>query len=263
MTPFRLALCASLAFAFMSPATAGAAEPRPKPAPAAVATAPAADIEPEAVQALTRMSAYLGTLTAFDIKADTSLDLIMTDGQKLKLDGANHYTVRRPDAFVVEVATPRKVRRLIYDGKSMTLYAPELGVYATVPAPPTIRAAMEEASDRYDLVVPLADLFRWTDPNQKDREPLTAAMVVGPAKVDGVEADQYAFREAEVDWQIWIQKGDKPVPLKVVIIDRLDPTRPQFETRLHWDLSPQLTSDTFAFRPATGAQAIRLTSVKP
>lgn len=260
MTPFRLALCASLAFAFSSPAMVAAAAPQPPPAAAAE---PAGEVEPEAVQALSRMSAYLGTLTAFDIKAETSLDLIMTDGQKLKLDGANHYTVRRPDAFVVEVATPRKVRRLIYDGKSMTLFAPELGLYATVPAPPTIRAAMEEARDRYDLVVPLQDLFRWTDPNQKDREPFTAAMVVGPSKINGVESDHYAFREGEVDWQIWIQKGDKPVPLKVVIIDRLDPTRPQFEARLDWNLSPQFTSDTFAFRPDKGVQAIRLTSVKP
>ena len=262
MTPFRLALGASLALALSSQVAVVMAAPKPSPA-AAAAAAPDPDIEPEAVQALARMSAYLGTLTAFDIKADTSLDLVMTDGQKLKLDGANHYTVRRPDAFAVEVATPLKVRRLIYDGKSLTLFAPELGVYATVPAPPTIRETMDEADKRYGLVVPLADLFRWMDPNQKDREPLVAAMLVGPAKIAGVDCDHYAFREGEVDWQIWIEKGDRPIPRKIVIIDRLEESRPQFEARLDWDLSPKLTADTFAFHPDKSVQAIRLTSAKP
>ena len=259
MTPFRMVLGASLAFVLTAAASGVLAAPK---APPPAATPAAGDIEPEAVQALTRMTAYLRTLTAFDIKAETSLDLIMTDGQKLKLDGANRYTVRRPDAFVVEVATPLKVRRLIYDGKSMTLFAPELGVYATVPAPPTIRAAMQEADERYGLIVPLADLFQWIDPNQEGREPLQEAMVAVPSKVNGVDCDHYAFREDEVDWQIWIEKGDHPVPRKIVIIDRLDPTRPQFEARLDWDLSPKLTSETFAFHPDKGVSQIRLTSAK-
>jgi hypothetical protein len=260
MISFRLALCACLAFAVASPVTVAAAPPK---APPAAPAASSNDVEPDAVQALTRMTAYLGTLNAFDIKAETSMDLIMTDGQKLKLDGANHYTVRRPDGFVIEVATPLKVRRLIYDGKSLTLLAPELGVYATVAAPATIRETMDEAGERYGLVVPLADLFRWMDPNQKDREPLLGAMLVGPSKVGGVDCDHYAYREEEVDWQIWIEKGARPIPRKIVIIDRLDPTRPQFEARLDWDLAPKLTNDTFAFRPDSSVKQIRLTSAKP
>jgi len=67
---------ASLAFLLTSAATGVLAAPNSPPA----ATATADEIEPDAVQALTRMSAYLGMLVAFDIKAETSLDLIMTDG---------------------------------------------------------------------------------------------------------------------------------------------------------------------------------------
>jgi hypothetical protein len=164
---------------------------------------------------------------------------------------------------VVEVATPWKVRRLIYDGKSLTLYAPELGYYATVEAPPTIREAMAAANERYGLVVPLQDLFRWTDPSRNEGEHLKAAMVVGPARIDGRESEQYAFRQDDVDWQIWNQKGERPLPLKVVIIDRGDDSRPQYEIRLAWNLSPQLTSDTFAFRPEKGATMIRLATLNP
>ncbi len=255
MTPFHLALCAGIALGLVSPM--GAAMAAPEPAPAA------ADVEPEAVQALTRMSAYLSTLTTFDVKAQTSLDLVLTDGQKLKLDGVNHYTVRRPDGFIVEVATAWKTRRLSYDGKTLTLFSPELGYYASVDAPGTIRETLDAARDRYGLYVPLQDLFRWTDPSTDNRAPLTGALRVGAAKVNGVDADQYAFRESAVDWQIWIQRGDRPVPLKLVITDRNELARPQYEATLTWNLTPQLARDAFTFRPEQGASAIRLTSLKP
>ena len=37
-----------------------------------------------------------------------------------------------------------------------------------------------------------------------------------PATIDGVATDHYAFREADVDWEVWIQKGDQPLPRKLV-----------------------------------------------
>ena len=262
MTPFRLGLCAAIALALTSASVLATAAPQPAPKPAPATAAPAPTVEPAAVQALERMRAYLGTLTTFEIRAETSLDLVMYDGQLVTLDGANRYTVRRPNAFAVEVATPWKVRQLVYDGKSLTLVAPELGYYATVEAPPTIRQTLDAAYDRYGLMVPLQDLFRWADPaNRAEREPLSEAMVVGPSKVGGVEADHYAFREGPIDWQIWIQKGEHPVPLKLVILDRGNADRPQFEARLSWNLAPQMTAETFTYRPEKGAMPIKLSTL--
>ena len=45
-------------------------------------------MEPEAVQALDRMRAYFGTFTAFQINADTSLDLVLDNGQKVQSTGS-------------------------------------------------------------------------------------------------------------------------------------------------------------------------------
>lgn len=264
MTPYRLVLFAGLAIACAAPASYAQRAPKPSPAAtAAAASAATSEVEPEAVQALTRMSAYLASLTAFELTSETSQDLLMTDGQKVRVDGVNHYTVRRPDAFVVEVATPRKVRKLYYDGKSLTLVSPELGYYATVEAPATIRATLDAANTRYGLYIPLQDLFKWTDPANRGAEKFKAAFLVGSSKVDGVEADQYAFRQDEIDWQIWIQHGEHPAPLKVVIIDRSDPSLPAFEAKLRWNTSPQLTADTFTYRPTEGAKAIKLATLRP
>jgi hypothetical protein len=259
MKPIRLALGASLALA-LSAAQPLAAPPKKAPAPA---PAPVADIEPEALQALQRMSAYLGTLSAFEIKSVVTIDLVMEDGQKVEIDGANRYVVRRPNGFVIETSTDRKVRQFIYDGKQLTLYAPKLGYYATVPAPPTIRQTLDAAYDRYGISLPLEDLFRWSEPNADARSSLLrSAWVVGPATIDGVDTDQYAFREGDIDWQIWIQRGDRPLPRKVVIVDRLDDAHPQFTARLDWNTRPQLAANTFTFQPGNDAKAIRMAATR-
>jgi hypothetical protein len=263
MKPLYIAMSAGLAVALATGAAQSLAEqkkaPAPPPPPASAQQQPqASDIEPAALDALRRMSAYLSTLTSFEITTENSLELVMDDGQKIDVDGANRYIVQRPDRFMIEVATDRKVRKLYYDGKSLTLSAPKLGYYTTVAAPPTIRQTLDTINDRYGVTVPLEDLFRWSDPNSNRSDKIQAAMVVGPATIGGVACDQYAFREGDLDWQIWITKGDKPTPRKVVIVDRKDSARPAFTARLNWNTSPQLASDAFTFRPSQGDRAIRI-----
>lgn len=227
---------------------------------AAPATAKAGgEVEPGAVEALKRMSAYLGTLTAFEIKADNSLDLVLDDGQKVQVDGVATYRVRRPNGFVIEASTDLKARQFVYDGKSLTVYAPKLGYYATVDAPPTIRQALDAASQKYGVTLPLEDLFRWSEPGGAERASLLdEGFFVGGATLNGEETDQYAFRQGDIDWQIWIRRGDKPVPVKVVIVDRSDEAQPAYTARLSWNVAPSFAGDAFTFKPAKDARAISM-----
>jgi hypothetical protein len=269
MRSLRLTLGASLALAFASavavPHAAAQTAPPSPASPEAYGTpsaTPAVAVEPEAIAILDRMSDYLKTLSTFEIVARTSHDLVTEDDQKVQVDGVNRYLVRRPDGFRVEVATDRRVRQLIYDGSKMTLYAPERGVYATVDAPPTAREALDLAEARYGLAVPLQDLFSWTDLSQGVRPPPDTASVIGVTRIDGVECDHLAFREGSVDWQIWIQRGDKPVPRRIVIIDRAQTSLPRYEGQLTWNEPPQITADTFTFTPPTGAMPIRIATLE-
>jgi hypothetical protein len=255
--------------------TAPAATPAPAAKPAApAARAPAAParsaastaqaappaIEPRALQALQRMSSFLSTLNSFEAESHTSLDLVTMDGQTIQLDGVANYKVLRPNSFVIDVSSDLKKRRFIYDGKNFTVYSPELGYYATVAAPPTIRQTLDTISERFGITLPLEDLFRWNDPNNPRRESLTSGFWVGTATIDGVETDQYAFRGPQADWQVWIQKGDQPLPRKLVIIDRTDPARPAYSARLTWTLNPTLTPADFTFQPGKDAKQIQLSA---
>ena len=240
----RLAFPAFCALAILTYA-ANAAEP-PK-------------VDPDSLAALDKMGAYLRTLGSFQIKTDTLTEAVLDNGQKVQFAGNADYKVRRPSAFAVTVSDDRRVRQFLYDGKTFTVFSPRMGFYATVPAKPTIREMMATAYDKFKIELPLADLFRWgTDDDHRDK--ITSGVTVGYAKINGVEADQYAFREGNIDWQVWIQRGDKPLPLKIVITDTSDNAMPEYGAVLHWTIPAKFNDATFAFKPPKDAKAITIAS---
>jgi hypothetical protein len=249
-----MAVALGLGLAAASPGLAADKAPA-SPAPAA------AEVAPDAMQALRRMSAYLGALPALELTSNTSLDVVTAQGQRVQLDGVVHYKIRRPDGFVIEVDSDQKKRTFFYDGKQFTVYAPELGYYATVAAPPTIRQTLDVIEAKFGIELPLEDLFRWNDPTDNPAENLKSGFVVGTATLDGVSTDQYAFRQPKVDWQVWIQKGEQPLPRKVVIVDQVDPANPAYVARLTWNVSPAFSADDFTFRPGKDAKQIQMSEV--
>jgi hypothetical protein len=224
---------------------------------ATVSRAPAARqiVEPDALAAMTRMSTYLRTLDAFQVRSDTVREEVMDNDQKLQFLGSVTYKAKRPNGFNIEIVEDRRVRQIFYDGTSLTMFAPRMNYYATVSAPPTIRETLQFAADKYGVSVPLRDLFIWGTDEDWHAD-LQSGYWVGYARISGQDADQYAFREKGVDWQIWIARGDKPLPLRVALTGTGDPARPQFESTLTWDVAPQFAADAFKFTPPADAKAI-------
>jgi hypothetical protein len=245
-----LCLAASVFALPVGSAFAATAEP-------AAAAAEAPDVQPAALDALNRMSAYLRTLQTFQVSGETMREEINDNGQKLQFLGSTTYKVRRPDGFSIEIAEDRRVRKVFYDGKSLTLFAPRMNYYSTVAAPATIHEVLDVAAAKYGITVPLEDLFVWGTSEDWHND-LKVGYWVGYAHLAGQDADQYAFREDGVDWQIWIARGDKPLPLRVVITGTDEPSQPQFEATLNWDTAPQFAPDAFVFTPPADAKAIVL-----
>lgn len=213
-------------------------------------------IDPTAVEALRRMGAYLRTLKSFGVVVDAAKDEVSASGQKIQYSGTVNYLVRPPNALRAEIRTDRKQRIIYYDGKTLTVYAPRMHYFAQAPAPPTIMAMLDSAKDKFDLELPLSDLFTWGTANDGTKD-LTAARLVGPAYVRGVDADQYAFRQPGADWQVWIKRGDTPLPLRLVITTTDVAQQPQYAASFSWNTAARTENAAFAFVPPRDAVKIR------
>ena len=219
-------------------------------------------VEDGAVQALKDMSAFLMSANTLGITSQGSLDVVTNDGQRIQLDGTTQYKIRRP-GFVIDYSSDIKSRRFIYDGKTFTVYSPKLGYYASVPAPATNSEVLNTIYNKFGIALPLEDLFRWGEGSSTQRiQALKSAYEVGTATIDGVPTDHFAFREADVDWEVWIQQGSQPLPRKLVIVDRNDPAKPTFVARLSWQINPAFTDADFAFVPNASAKRIQIATFK-
>ena len=108
---------------------------------------------------------------------------------------------------------------------------------------------------RYGIDLPLADLFYWGTEHDGTGD-ITAATKVGVSTVEGTACDHFAFRQKDVDWELWIEQGAHPLPRKLVITTTSEKSRPQHGMVLSWDLAPKLTDDLFTFAPPPDAHKV-------
>jgi len=218
-------------------------------------------IEPEAMTALSKMGGYLRSLKSFQVEAVISREEVLEDGQKVQFASVTKLLARIPDRLFVAVKSDRHDREFYYDGKSVTVLAKRANAYATVAAPATIGALADALDDRHGIELPLEDLFRWGGPHSQN-DAITSAMFIGPSAIDGVTCGHYAFRQEGLDWQVWIQQGDHPLPRRLVLTTMTDEARPQYAATYTWNLAPSFNDAAFTFTPPKGAGRVVLAEIK-
>ena len=228
-----------------------------QPAPAGAASPPANAVDPASIQALRDMGKFLQTLQRFEVSTELSGERVLADGQKLQHTATADLDVERPNKLRAVMLSARSERQLFYDGKSVTLYTPAQKYYSTVDFTGTIGELISRLKDRFGVEVPLSDLFLWGTP-AAPLDKIESAMNAGQDFIGDDLCDHYAFRQANVDWQIWITTGSKPLPRKVVITNRADEARPQSVSLIDWNLKPTFKNTVFKFTPPKGATKVEI-----
>lgn len=227
------------------------------PALAQAAPPSAGDVDRDAVAALQRMAAALRELKNYSLSAEVTREEVLTTGQKLQYAGTMEVKVRRPDGLRLDVSSDRQARNLYFDGKTLTVFAPHVGYYASVKAPGTIAEMLKLAQDNYDIEFPLADLFEWSG-KEDPAANITSAFRVGTEHIGGVACEHYAVRGTSADWQVWIAPAPSSLPCKLVITTTDDPSMPQYSAVLRWSPGAPFEPAQFTFTPPTGAREIQL-----
>ncbi len=215
-----------------------------------------AGIDPQAEKLLRRMSDYLASRQQFTVKAESTLEVVLTSGQKLQFSSPATASVWRPNRLRADRKGDIVNQEFYYDGKTLTLYNPKENLYAATAAPPTLDETLDFAREKLDVIAPGAELLYGNAAERMLKE-TTSGFVVGPSVVAGVKCTHLAFRGPEVDWQIWIEDGDKPLPRKFILTSKKVTGEPQFTVLVRsWDLTPKLTNREFTFVPPKGAKKI-------
>jgi len=211
-------------------------------------------VTPAAQAVLDRMTASMKSMSTVGVTAHITRDEVLAFGYKLQHNETARMWLERPSRMRVELAGDVKNRTYVYDGSQLMVYAPDLNVYASAPAPGTLAEVAKKLLDA-GVEMPLIDLLYHGNAGDLT-EDVRVGLVVGDSEVEGVATDHLAFRQPLVDWQLWVEKGSRALPRKLLITTRYEVGDPQYQAILTWDANAKPASDAFTFVPPAGARKI-------
>jgi hypothetical protein len=220
------------------------------------ANAPVSDrvVSPEAQAVLDRMTNYLRGLQSFSVESEATRDEVVAFGYKIQNNEHATLVVERPNHIRVDLKGDLRNRSFFYNGKTFVMYSPDDQAYVTTPATDNLDRLIGGLLDA-GVEMPLIDVIYQSFAGTLT-ETVKGGVLVGDSTINGVACDQLAFRQSNVDWQLWVEKGARPVPRKVVITTRYEVGDPQYQSVMTWNVQPKIDKTTFTFTPPKGVEEI-------
>jgi hypothetical protein len=213
-------------------------------------------LDPEADRVLRSMSEYLGKLPAFSADYDTNIDYVLRTGEKIQLSASGKIELKRPGGLYVVRRGGLADLDMVFNGKTFTLYGYRTNLYAQKAIDGSIEQAVETLRAESGLDLSGGDLLS-TDTYTGLMSEVESSTYWGTTFVAGIECHYLTFRARNVDWQIWVQVGDKPVPMKYVITSKWVASAPHYSISLwNWNTSPTIAANRFEFVPPSGARKL-------
>ena len=212
----------------------------------------------KAISLLEKMAFFLAGTQRFSVDIRSGYDVVEKSGQKIEFGEVRHIRVSRPDHLRIEIERGNEEKGLVvFNGKDITIYIANDNVYATTSKPGNLDQAIRHAVADLKIRVPLSVMLLSNFPAEIQTR-VIAADYVEKATIADVPCDHIAARTADgVDFQVWMARGDQPLPRRVVITYKQQKGQPQYWADLtNWNLSPDTSDALFEFAPPTGAEQI-------
>ncbi len=205
------------------------------------------NIDQKAEALLQNMSYFMGSKYEYTFKAEIMYDVVIKSGQKVQYNADETVYIKKPDKFSIQYVSDLGGYKLWYDGGKATLLEVPINDFSLATLPASIDQALNKLYEQYGFAPALSE-FLFINIFKTMTKNVLSGEDFGPSKVFGVKCRHLYFVEKDIDWQIWIEDGKRPIPRKLVITYKNLPESPQFIAILKdWIFDRPITN--FAFKP--------------
>jgi hypothetical protein len=204
---------------------------------------------------LKTMSDYVASQKNISIAYDSDIEVITGDLQKIQFTSSGQLQLSRPDKVHASRTGGYADVEFFFDGKTFTFFGKHLNAYAQSQSAGSIDQLVDRLRTEYFVEAPGADLLI-SNVYGKLIEDVIDAKHIGLGVIDGVECEHLAFRDLDVDWQVWIETGPRPIPRKYVITSKAVTGGPQYTLHIKDWKTDVAAADAFAFKPPAGAKKV-------
>jgi hypothetical protein len=230
---------------------------------AAAITAPTAASagEAEAKAMLKAMTDYMAAQKDLAFRYDASIEVVTKEGEKLQIAYSGRVALARPDRIAATRSGGFADIETFFDGKTLTILGKNKNMYLQLPISGSVDQLVDVMHHQYNRPLPAADLLL-TNAYSELMTDVTEGKDLGSGVIGGTECDHLAFRGKEVDWQIWIAQGSRPLPCKYVITSKRIAGFPAYTISFGDWQTAGAADGTFAFKAPAGAKQITLEELK-
>ena len=191
-----------------------------------------------------QMSARLAATPAISVTTTETRDAVRASGKKERLSMTGVYTVRRPDRFHTSMTGGRGLESW-YNGKTLTIASHPHKVFAQAPMPETTDRALDALAERYDMALPMGDLF-YGSAEKALLSDKTTGGYVSTENVGDTPCTRLAFQDVGVDWELWLPVQGDPLPKRLKVVQKKRSGQPEIDiTFTSWNLAPPIDDKTF------------------
>jgi hypothetical protein len=212
----------------------------------------------DAAQILKTMSDYVTSQKNIALTFDSDVEVITFEVEKIQFSSSGKVLLSRPDKLRVTRTGGYVDAEIVFDGKTVTALGKNINSFSQLESAGSIDQLIARLRGTHVVSAPGADFLgsRVFDELMAD---VISSKHIGRGVVDGVECEHLAFRNLEVDWQLWVEVGDRPIPRKYVITSKGVGAAPQYTLRIkEWKTDAPVSADAFTFTPPQGATKVAL-----
>jgi len=225
------------------------------------ATLPQSQVkEQKASDILLNAYRYIESLRHFQIKAINLSEDVYKDDVIVELRHKITMEVRRPGSMFVDIEGDVKNQEIYINQGRFVIYSKKYNMYGELEVDETIDDTLDMLFNMYNIKSPLANLV-YSDISSRLR-PKNDGYYIGVVDYKGVKCDYVVFTSDTKELQVWIQKGNKPLIRKFIIIDKTIKEKLRSTTMLDWNLHPFSFFDRFEFIAPKNAMKIDILPYK-
>jgi hypothetical protein len=216
-------------------------------------------IDTNALAKLQAMSEYMASLKSFSFQTDEAVDgAVEFDNASAKVQYAAQRTVsvKRPGQFAIDVSGDVTTRKLWMQNNKITILDTQWNEWTAFTTKGEPRETLKALRDKTGMIMPLGALI-YGDLRASIEQQADVALYLGERELQGTKCHHLIFRGAGYVWQLWVQGGDRPLPLKFVVTDTSTPSQPQHVVQLRkWKTSARLKDSMFTPKLSKDAKEV-------
>jgi hypothetical protein len=221
------------------------------------------DSDADARAIMKKSAEYLSSLEHFRFEAELVGDTFTDAAEMIEIGGSRIFSVKRPSQLRVESqGRDATTRMFVANATKVLLTLSPQNIHYETDSPGSLDDLVDMFTAQLGVRPPLAQLV-YSNLWRVLAIRIESGRYIGEAEIGGTKCDHLAFRNFDADWQVWVERGDRPVIRRLAIRYKSRLGHPTVRAEFkNWQIDADLPDSLFEIEIPKGSRKVELSDIQ-